>query len=95
MTLEFSQHVESDLRDLCRHIEKSSPESAIRVLRRIYDEIEQIAATPLLYRQRHELRGSPRMGIVGQYVILFTLRGRMIRIERVVHGMRDLGTLLD
>jgi plasmid stabilization system protein ParE len=50
----------------------------------------EIAAQPYLYQLRPELASDARVAIVGHYLILFRIRGDAVRVERVVHGSRDL-----
>lgn len=90
MTLQFSRHIESDLQRIVKHIAKDSPESATRFLRRLYAEFDQIAANAALFPRRDDLRQGIRMAVLGHYLIFFTVRPDRIRIERVLHGMRNL-----
>ena len=58
------------------------------------DRDMQIGKSPLLYRLRPEIGEEARLEIVGWYVILFRMKGKVERIERVVFGGRDLPLLL-
>jgi toxin ParE1/3/4 len=42
-----------------------------------------------------EIGKDARMALAGRYAILFRIDGDAVRIERVVYGGRDLGSLLD
>jgi len=57
--------------------------------------MKEIAKQPQIYRLRPELGAEARLAAVGNYVILFRIRGNSVRIERVVHGGRELLPLLD
>ena len=50
--------------------------------------------TGRLYRLRPEIGPDARLVAVGRYVILYRLAGELVRIERVVHGARDLHQML-
>ncbi len=50
---------------------------------------------PLLYRLRPEIGPDAWLTAFGRYVILFRLSGDVARVERVVHGARDLLQMLD
>jgi toxin ParE1/3/4 len=63
----------------------------IRLLRL---RMREIARHPELYRIRPEFAPDARVATLGQYVILFRIRQNAVRIERVVHGSRDLLPLL-
>jgi hypothetical protein len=51
--------------------------------------------TAEIYRLRPEIGAEARLATVGNYVILFRIRKDTVRIERVVHGGRDLLLVLD
>ena len=45
---------------------------------------------PLAYAAREDLAPGLRMAAMGRYVIFFRVLGDVVRIERVLHGARDL-----
>ena len=57
--------------------------------------MDEIAKKPLLYRLRPELGVGVRLPTVGQFVILFRIRKEAVRIERVVHGVRNLVSIME
>jgi plasmid stabilization system protein ParE len=57
--------------------------------------MKEIARNPKIYRLRPEIGADARLATVGNYVILFRIRQNTVRIERVVHGSRDLLMMLD
>jgi plasmid stabilization system protein ParE len=65
------------------------------MLRLIRARIKEIAKQPTLYRLRPELAPDARLAVVAQYVILFRIHREAVRIERVLHGGRDLLPILD
>jgi plasmid stabilization system protein ParE len=92
--VEFSAFVESDLVAIADYIAEDNPGRAVEFLHEIRDEIRRIEKNPLLYRLRPEIGEEARLAIVGRYVILFRIQGKVVRIERVVFGGRDLPSLL-
>lgn len=94
MRVEFSAFVEGDLVAIADYIAQDSPQHAVEFIREIRDEIGRIGKNPLLYRLRPEIGEEARLAIVGRYVILFRIKGKVVRIERVVFGGRDLPLLL-
>lgn len=48
----------------------------------------------MLYRVRPEIGTDARLATADSYVILFRVMGTVVRIERIVHGSRDLIGLL-
>ncbi len=94
MRVEFSAFVEGDLVAIADYIAEDNPNRAIEFLREIREEIRRLGKNPLIYRLRPEIGEEARLAIVGRYVILFRTRGRVVRVERVVFGGRDLPLLL-
>ena len=95
MLLRLSPHVPSDLEEIADYIAQDSPRQAVRLLRELQARMKEIAKQPSLYRLRPELGKDARLAVLGQYVILFRVRSSAARIERVVHGSRDLLRILE
>jgi plasmid stabilization system protein ParE len=57
--------------------------------------MKEIAKQPQIYRLRPEIGADVRLATVGNYVILFRIRYDVVRIERLVHGGRDLLPILE
>jgi plasmid stabilization system protein ParE len=94
MRLRLSPLVPGDLEEIADYIAQDSPRHAVRMLRLLRARMKEIAKQPELYRLRPELGVDARLASVGQYVILFRIRKNTVRIERVVHGSRDLLPIL-
>ena len=94
MRVEFSAFVEGDLIAIADYIAQDNSTRAVEFIREIRDEIRRIGKNPLIYRLRPEIGEEARLAIVGRYVILFRIRGKVVRIERIVFGGRDLPLLL-
>ncbi len=94
MRVEFSVFVEGDLVAIADYIARDNPTRAVEFIREIRNEIRRIGKNPLLYRLRPEIGEEARLAIVDRYVILFRIQGKVVRIERVVFGGRDLPLLL-
>jgi len=92
--IEFSPFIEGDLVAIADYIAQDNPRRAVEFIQEIREEIRQIGKNPLLYRLRPEIGEEARLAIVGRYVILFRVRRKIVRIERVVFGGRDLPLLL-
>lgn len=76
------------------YIAQDSPRRTVEFIQEIREEIRRIGKNPLLYRLRPEIGEEARLAIVGRYVLLFRIRAKVVRIERVVFGGRDLPLLL-
>lgn len=94
MRIELSPFVEGDLVAIADYIAQDNPRRAVEFIREIREEIRRIGKNPLLYRLRPEIGEEARLAIVGRYVILFRIKSKIVRIERVVFGGRDLPLLL-
>jgi toxin ParE1/3/4 len=94
MRLRLSPFVASDLEEIAEYIAKDSPRHAARMLRLLRARMKEIAGQPELYRLRPEIGPEARLATIGNYVILFRIRQDTVRIERVIHGSRDLLPIL-
>ncbi|MFZ0661203.1 MAG: type II toxin-antitoxin system RelE/ParE family toxin [Acidobacteriaceae bacterium] len=95
MRLRFSPFVKHDLAEIAEYISQDSPRHAANWIRLLRSRFTEIAKQPLLYRLRPELGVDARLAPVGHYVILFRIRQDTVRIERVIHGSRDLIPILE
>jgi plasmid stabilization system protein ParE len=95
MLLRLSPCVPADLEEIVDFIAQDSPRHAVRLLRQLRARMKEIAKQPQLYRRRPELGVEARLATVGHYVILFRIRQNAVRIERVVHGSRELFSILE
>jgi plasmid stabilization system protein ParE len=95
MRLRLSPYVPGDLEEIVDYIAQDSPRQAARLLGSLRTRMQEIAKQPEMYRLRPEIGPEARLAVVGQYVILFRIRPDSVRIERVVHGSRDLVPILE
>ena len=82
----MSRLAEMDLAEITDFIALDNPEGAYR--------FEEELLEPLAYVERAELRPGLRSCAHGAYIIFFTVNREGVRIERILHGARDLGPLL-
>lgn len=89
--LEFSPEAEADLSDIATYIARDNPERAHSFI----DELEARCADLLGFsksgRARAELAPELRSKPHGRYVIFYTSGAETVRIERILHGARDIG----
>lgn len=95
MRLHLSPLVPGDLEEIADYIAQDSPRHAARTIRLLRSRIKEIAKQPEIYRLRPEIAPDARLATVGNYVILFRIRKTTVRVERVVHGTRDLFPLFE
>lgn len=88
--LEFSPEATADLADIGGYIARDNPERA----RTFVDELEARCAGLIEYpdtgRARADLAPGLRSKPHGDYLIFYTPSEEVVRIERVLHGARDV-----
>lgn len=94
MRLEFSPEADSDLVEVASFIARDNVPRAISFI----DELEASCARLLDHPHsgvaRFELRAGLRSKPHGSYVIFYSVLEEVIRIERILHGGRDIGVIL-
>ena len=73
---------------------QDNPRRAVSFIQQIREEFRRIGEGPLLYQLRPEIGADARLAVIGQYVILFRISGKVVRLERVVFGGRKLPGLM-
>lgn len=90
----FSPQSRQDLLDIGDTIAKDSRAHARRFVARLMEQCQRIGTAPLGYVSREDLAPALRMAALGQYVIFFRVVDGTVRIERVLHGARNLPVVL-
>jgi toxin ParE1/3/4 len=81
---------EADLLEIWRYIAQDSPTNADRLLDRIHDTLNRLAAMPLMGQARFDLSPGLRIFPVGNYLIFFQPIEHGIEVIRVLHGRRHI-----
>jgi toxin ParE1/3/4 len=81
---------EADLLDIWGYIAQDSPANADRMLDRLGETMNRLAAMPLMGQARFDLAPGLRMFPVGNYLIFFRPIQDGIEVIRVLHGKRDI-----
>jgi toxin ParE1/3/4 len=79
-----------DLNSIADYIAQDSPRRAATFIAELKQTFLRIGRDPLTYPMRPEIGDGLRVGFHQRYVICFRIRGEVIRIERILHGGRDL-----
>lgn len=95
MGVRLSRRAEMDLVEITDFIALDNPERAYEFEDELLERARKISMAPLGYIERPELKEGVRSCAHGAYVIFFTVDDQGIRIERILHGARDLGPLLN
>lgn len=75
-----------DLHEIWDYAAEDNLDAADRLLETLYEQIRALAKTPGMGHQREDLAGS--------YLILYRVRTGSIEVVAVVHGKRDVPTLM-
>ena len=90
----FSPKSRQDLLDIGDQIAKDSQANAWRFVGKLMEQCQRIGHAPLGYAGREDLAPGLRMAALGRYVIFFRVIDGTVRIERVLHGARNLPAVL-
>ena len=84
------------MREIAEFIGRDNPARAGAFVRELRERRRRLTEQPRLHRLREEFGAGVRAAVHGAYLILYTHRddGR-VAIERLMHGARDLGRLVD
>ncbi len=91
--LVFSPAARSDLVEIGDYIARDSKANARKFVARLREQCKRIGKLPSAYPLRDKEAGI-RFAPIGRYLIFFRREGDMVRIERVLHGARNLGAML-
>jgi toxin ParE1/3/4 len=91
----FSPKSRQDLLDIGDYIAKDSRENARRFVGKLIEQCKRLGITPLGYASREDLAPGLRMAAIGRYVIFFRIVDSAVRIERVLHGARNLPVVIE
>jgi plasmid stabilization system protein ParE len=85
----------SDLREISDYIESHSPAAAKRVRAKLREAMHKLGQSPGIGHFREDLADEPiRFWSVYSYLIVYRTEPRPIEILRVIHGARDLKSIL-
>ena len=90
----FSPKSRQDLLDIGDYIAKDSRADARRFVAQLMERCQRIGRAPMGYTSRGDLAVGLRMAPMGRYVIFFRVIEGAVRIERVLHGARNLPTII-
>ena len=91
----FSPKSRQDILDIGDYIAKDSRAKARSFVGKLVEQCKRIGNAPLGYAGREDLAPGLRMAALGRYVIFFRVIDGAVRIERVLHGARNLPAVLE
>ena len=90
---ELSRRAEADLEEIAAHVGAQSPRAAVRLLTRLRALCRRISEHPFSHQACDEVRPGLRRAVLRPYLVFFTVDQDGVRIERILHGARDLPSL--
>jgi toxin ParE1/3/4 len=93
MPLHFAPKAVRDIQDIGDYIGAENPAAAARLIDALEARCARIEDAPRAGVRRPELKTGLRSIAFQRYVIFYTLQEDVVRIERVLHGARDIEAL--
>jgi toxin ParE1/3/4 len=91
MTVTFSPAANHDLMDIASYIAQDNPGRALSFVDELEDSCHRLDVSPGIGTARPELGDGIRLWPHGNYLIFYRAGSLGIRIERIMHGARDVG----
>jgi toxin ParE1/3/4 len=87
-----SERADADLLEILNYLDEHSPVAAERFATALTERCLQLGRLPGMGRSREELRPGIRSIVVEKYVVFFRVTESSVRILRILHGARDMGS---
>jgi len=93
----LSPRAAADLEDIAGYIARDNPQRAMTFVEELEAKCRAVAVNPQIYPARPDLAPGLRMAVHGRYLVFFrNLPGEnAVRVERVLHGARNLPRLFN
>jgi len=95
MSCLFSPEAENDLIEIALRIAADNPSRALTFAEELPEHCQRLALNPGVGRKRLDLHPGLRSFAHGMYLIFYTGMDDGIRVERIIHGARDLYSLFE
>ena len=89
----ISPAARADLMGIADYIAESSPQTALDFVDKLEARCLTIGKLPQGYRLRPELAQDMRSVVFAKYLIFYRAAEDVVRIERILHGSRNLSDL--
>lgn len=90
--LVYATRALEDLEAILRYVGSDDAEAAVRLVRAIQSQCEAIQRTPGIGERQEDLARLLRRFCFRRYAIYYRDLENQVRIERVLHGARDVGS---
>ncbi|WP_066531451.1 type II toxin-antitoxin system RelE/ParE family toxin [Erythrobacter sp. CCH5-A1] len=95
-TTRYAHAARADLLDIWLHIASDDPSAADRQIDRIENAIARLIDFPEIGHAREDAGPGVRLLLQDSYLVIYRYRKAqaLVVIERIVHGRRDVGSLV-
>lgn len=80
--------------DIWSYVAQENEAAADRLVERLARQFQLLGDNPYVGRTRDDLRSGYRSLVAGQYVIFYRATSSTVFVLRVVHGRRDIESLI-
>lgn len=84
-----------DLEGIGDYIARDNPSRAVSFIREMRERCSNMVAAPLAAPLRPELGEGVRMVVFRNYLIFYRVEADCLRVERILHGARNIADLSD
>lgn len=95
MRIIFAPAARADLKEIGDYIASDNRTAAKRMIAELHERAARLSDAPRLGRSRPELQASLRSVAFRSYVIFYRVEDKTVRIERIIHGARDIDAIFD
>ena len=85
---------EADLAEILGYLDQHNPSVAEHYATAFYEKGQALARLPEIGRGRPEIAPNLRSTLVKPYVLFYRLDGDVVQILRILHGRRDLRSIM-
>jgi toxin ParE1/3/4 len=90
----LTDQAEADLDDLWAYIAANNPVAADRLVDAVMEATRTHVRFPNMGQSRNDLQPGLRSFVVSPYVVFYRPLGDTIEVLRVLHGARDIGSII-
>ena len=91
----YSARAVDDFDGIAAFIARDNPRRALSFVEELQARCEQLVRFPLAAPLRPEIADGIRAVPFGHYLILYSVMGEQLIVERILHGARDIVRLFD
>jgi len=91
----LSEQAEADLDELWAYIAANNPDAADRIVDAVLEGCQMHVRFPNIGQSRDDLRQGLRCFVVSPYVVFYRPIEDTIEVLRILHGARDISSLIE